>query len=165
MPFRTAHPSSDQLEDRAMPAKTKVQPINPYLTIKGAADAIAFYRKAFGAKEDQRMAAPDGKRVMHAALTINGGTVMLSDEFPDHGGPAAPSAAKPAPVAIAIQCAKPAEVDATFRRAMDAGCKSTMEPHDSFWGARFAMLADPFGHRWMLNAPLPAKQAKKEKKK
>jgi uncharacterized glyoxalase superfamily protein PhnB len=138
----------------------KVQPTNPYLTIKGAGKAIDFYKKAFGAKENTRMPAPDGKRVMHADLSINGGTVMLSDEFPDHGGPAAPTPAKPAPVAIAIHYAKPAEVDATFRRAVEAGCKSTMEPQDTFWDARFAMLNDPFGHRWMLNAPLPKKKKK-----
>ena len=141
-----------------MVAKPKVQPLNPYLTVKGAADAIAFYQKAFGAKENQRMPAQDGKRVMHAELSINGGTLMLSDEFAEHGGPSAPSAAKPAPVAIALQYAKPADVDATFSRAVEAGCRSTMEPSDTFWDARFAMLADPFGHRWMLNAPLPKKK-------
>ena len=144
-----------------MAPKAKVQPTNPYLTVKGAVDAIAFYQKAFGAKENQRMLHPDSKRVIHADLTINGGTVMLSDEFPehpDHGGPRAPSAAKPAPVATAIQYAKPAEVDATFRRAVEAGCKSAMETQDTFWEARFAMLNDPFGHRWMLNAPLPKKK-------
>jgi uncharacterized glyoxalase superfamily protein PhnB len=137
----------------------KMQPTNPYLTVKGAANAIAFYKKAFGAKEKVRMPADDGKRLMHADLDINGGTVMLSDEFPEYGGPAAPTASKPPPVAIAIQYARPAEVDATFRRAMDAGCKSTMEPQDTFWDARFAMLIDPFGHRWMLNAPLPKRKA------
>jgi PhnB protein len=136
----------------------KVQPTNPYLTVKGAADAIAFYKKAFGAKEVTRMPAQDGKRLMHAALTINGGTVMLSDEFREHGGPAAPSPTKPAPVAIVIQYAKPPQVDATYRRAVEAGCKSTMEPQDTFWEARFATLIDPFGHSWMLNAPQPKKK-------
>jgi len=146
-----------------MASKTKVQPINPYLTVKGAADAIAFYQKAFAAKENHRMAAQDGKRLMHADLSINGGTVMLSDEFLDHGGYPAPTKAKPAPVAVCIQYTKPAEVDATFRRAVAAGCKSTMEPQDTFWEARFAMLIDPFGHRWMLNAPLPKKAPPKKK--
>jgi PhnB protein len=147
-----------------MPTKTKVQPTNPYLTVKGAADAIDFYKKAFGAKEAARMPAQDGKRLMHAAVTINGGTVMLSDEFPEfgQGGPSAPTAAKPAPVATVIHFAKPAEVDATFKRAMDAGCKSTMAPEDTFWEARFAMLSDPFGHRWMLNAPLPKKKGNRK---
>lgn len=147
-----------------MPTRTKMQPTNPYLTVKGAADAIAFYQKAFGARENTRMAARDGKRLMHAELSINGGTVMLADEFSDHGGPDAPSVAKPAPVAVAIHYAKPAEVDATFRRAVEAGCKSAMEPQDTFWEARFAMLSDPFGHRWMLNAPLPKKKAPAKKK-
>jgi PhnB protein len=112
------------------------------------------------------MPAEDGKRLMHADLSINGGSVMLSDEFLEYGGPPAPTPAKPSPVAIAIQFAKPAEVDATFKRASEAGCKSTMEPQDTFWDARFAMLIDPFGHRWMLNAPLPKKKpAKKPSKK
>lgn len=136
----------------------KTQPTSPYLTVKGAADAIAFYQKAFGAKEKARMPAEDGKRVMHAELAINGGTVMLSDEFPEYGGPPAPSESSPSPVAIAIQFAKPAEVDAAFSRAIDAGCKATMEPEDTFWESRFAMLADPFGHRWLLDAPLPKKK-------
>jgi PhnB protein len=150
-----------------MPAKTPSQPTSPYLTIKGADAAIALYQKAFGAKVRGRMAAEDGKRVMHADLAINGGTVLLCDEFPEHGGPPAPSAANPSPVAVTLQFAKPDQVDATFQRAVDAGCTATMEPSDTFWEARFAMLTDPFGHRWMLNAPLPAKKksAKKQAKK
>jgi PhnB protein len=147
-----------------MATKPKVQPVNPYLTVKGAADAIAFYKKAFGAKVETRMPAEDGKRLMHAHLTINGGTVMLSDEFSEFGGPPAPSAAKPAPVATAIQLAKPAEVDAIFKRAIAAGGKSTMEPQDTFWEARFATLVDPFGHCWMLNAPLPKRKTPAKKK-
>lgn len=114
------------------------------------------------------MPAQDGKRIMHACLTINGGSVMLSDEFPEfteHGAAAvhAPSKDKPAPVAVALQFAKPAEVDAMYKRAVDAGCHSTLAPEDTFWDARFAMLLDPFGHRWMLNAPLPKKAAAKKK--
>jgi PhnB protein len=149
-----------------MPARTpaKPQPINPYLTVRGATDAIALYQKAFGAKVKQRMQAQDGKRLMHADLTINGGTVLLCDEFPEHGGPPAPSEERPASVAVAIQFGKPAQVDATYQRAVDAGCKSVLEPQDMFWDARFAMLADPFGHRWMLNAPLPKKKAPAKKK-
>jgi PhnB protein len=134
-----------------------MQPIIPYLTVKGAAEAIAFYQKAFGATENARMPAQDGKRLMHASLAINGGTVMLSDEFPEHGGMPGPTRDKPAGVAVAMAFAKPAEVDAMFRRAVDAGAKGTLEPADMFWGDRFAMLLDPFGHRWMLNAPLPQK--------
>jgi PhnB protein len=141
-----------------MDDQARMHPITPYLTVKGAADAIAFYQKAFGAKENTpRMPAQDGKRLMHAELAINGGTVMLSDEFLEHDGVPAPSKDRPAAVAVAIHYGTPAEVDATFRRAVEAGCKGTMEPQDTFWDARFAMLNDPFGHRWMLNAPLPKK--------
>lgn len=126
----------------------------PYLTVKGGAEAIAFYQKAFGATENTRMAAQDGKRLMHASLTIHGGTVMLSDEFPEHGGPPAPTLSNPAGVAVAVVLDTPAAVDEIYHQALAAGATRIMEPADMFWGDRFAMLFDPFGHRWMLTAPL-----------
>jgi PhnB protein len=137
-----------------------IPPVTPYLTIKGASDAIAFYQKAFGATENTRMPAQDGRRLMHADITINGGRILLSDEFPEHaehGAVHAPSDDNLAGVAIALHYGTPAEVDVTFRRASEAGCKTIMAPADMFWDARFAMLRCPFGHRWMLNAPLPQK--------
>lgn len=137
-----------------MDSTDKMPRITPYLTIKGAAEAIAFYQRAFDAKENSRMPAQDGKRLMHADLTINGGRVLLCDEFPEHDSVNAPSKDSRSPVAVALHYDKPADVDAVYRRAVEAGCKSTMEPQDTFWQARFAMLDDPFGHRWMLNAPL-----------
>ncbi len=136
-------------------------PITPYLTVRGAAEAIEFYKKAFDATENMRMPAEDGKRLMHADISVNGGRILMSDEFPDYceqdAAVVAPTAERPAGVAIAIQYANPADVDATFARAINAGCKPTQEPADMFWNARFAMLRDPYGHRWMLNAPLPPK--------
>ena len=69
----------------------------------------------------------------------------------------APSKDNPTAVAVVIHFGTPAEVDATFHSAVDAGCTATTEPQDMFWDARFATLTDPFGHRWMLNAPLPKK--------
>ena len=133
------------------------QPITPYLTVRGAADAIVLYSKAFGAIENTRLPAQDGKRLMHAELAINGGIVMLSDEFPEFSEHCAlaPSPERPAGVAVSITYGAPAEVDATFRRAVDAGCKSTLEPQDMFFGMRSATLDDPLGHRWLLAAPLP----------
>ncbi len=150
-----------------MATKPKMQPTNPYLTVKGAADAIAFYQKAFAAKEIARMPAQDGKRVMHAELSFNGGSrhAVRRVSGVRRGGCAARAPKdKPASVATAIHFAKPAEVDATFGRAVEAGCTSTMEPQDTFWEARFAVLVDPFGHRWMLNAPLPKKKVPAKKK-
>jgi PhnB protein len=130
------------------------QSVTPYLTVKGAAEAIAFYQKAFGATENMRMPAQDGQRLLHADLSLNGGQVFLSDEFSDQGGPAAPQADRPSPMAVSLAFDKPAQVDATFAQAVSAGARSLMEPADQFWGARFAMITDPFGYRWMLNAPL-----------
>ena len=100
---------------------------------------------------------------MHADITINGSRILMSDEFPEHGeehGAAvrAPTSKNLAGVAIALHYTKPAQVDAAFKRAVDAGCKSVAEPADMFWEARFAMLHDPFGHRWLMNAPLAKKK-------
>lgn len=135
--------------------------LNPYLTIQdNAAKAIEFYGKAFGATEAHRMPAEDGKRVMHAELNINGAIVMLADNFPEYcqdGTVRFPDFENPIASSIALHFKSAGEVDAAYKRASDAGCKSVMAPEDTFWNARFAVVADPFGHRWMMNAPLPAK--------
>jgi PhnB protein len=130
------------------------QTIVPYLTVKDGAGAIAFYQKAFDATENMRMPTEDGKRLMHASLAIKGGTLFLSDEFPEYSGAPAPKAGEKPSVAVALALNAPADVDATFKQAVGAGATATMEPEDAFWGDRFAMLQDPYGHRWMLTAPL-----------
>jgi PhnB protein len=138
-----------------------MQVIVPYLTMKNAAAAIDFYKKAFGAKENGRAPAEDGKRLLHVDLSINGGPIYLMDEFPEHSGDGhavhAPAPDHPSPVSIVVNFDASAEVDAAHRRAVDAGCKSTMEPQDTFWNAHFAMVRDPYGYHWMLSAALPAK--------
>lgn len=131
------------------------QTVIPYLTVNSAADAIAFYQRAFGATEEMRLPEKDGKRIMHAQLNVNGGSVYLSDEFRDHDGPIGPINGPKPPVGVLLQFAAPADVDAIYERAVAAGATGGMAPADQFWGARFAMLTDPFGHRWMFNAPLP----------
>ena len=80
-----------------------MQTIVPYLTVKGASEASAFYQKAFDAKENARHPAEDGKRLMHVALSVHGGDVFLCDEFPEHGGAPAPTKERPAPVQLTIQ--------------------------------------------------------------
>jgi uncharacterized glyoxalase superfamily protein PhnB len=87
------------------------------------------------------------------------------EEYEQDGSTRPPSPKDLAPVAVALHYTKPADVDAAYRRAVKGGCKSIQEPQDMFWNARFAMLSDPFGHRWMMNAPLPAKAPPKKKKK
>ena len=119
--------------------------ITPSLSIDGAADAIDFYKRAFGAKERVRMDAPDGK-IGHAELEIGDSLVMLADPFPQ-------ATAKPptelggTAVGLFLYVE---DVDALHKRATDAGATSTMEPEDQFWGDRFASVVDPYGHHWQI---------------
>jgi len=92
---------------------------------------------------------------MHAAIAINGGSVFLSDEFVEYDGGSAPREGQIPPIAVALNFQSPAEVDAIFKKAVEGGAQGITEPRDEFWGARFAVVADPFGHRWLLNAALP----------
>jgi PhnB protein len=118
--------------------------VTPYLTVKGAGQAIEFYKRAFGAQEVERMAGPDGKSVMHAELKIGDSIVMLSDEFPQMGT-RSPQTLGGSSGYLFLYVS---DVDAAFKRAVDAGAKATMPPADMFWGDRFAKVSDPFGHEW-----------------
>jgi len=140
-----------------MPEQIKMPPITPYLTVKGANEAIEFYKKAFGAVENARLAHDDGKRLMHAEIALHGSVVLLSDEFPEYSELKAPATDLSSPVAVALHFEKPADLDAAFKRAAEAGATKVTEPADMFWGGRFAALADPFNHRWLMHAPLPPK--------
>jgi PhnB protein len=132
----------------AIPAPSADTKLMPHLVCKGAAEAIEFYKKAFGAEEMMRLPTPDG-RLMHAAVMIGGNVVMLVDEFRDAGGNAnaAPATLGGTPVTLHLQVS---DVDALFKRATAAGAKSVMEPAEMFWGDRYGVVEDPFGHRWSL---------------
>lgn len=119
--------------------------VTPHLVCEGAAAAIAFYKKAFGAQEIARLPGRDGK-LMHAHLTINGASVMLVDDFPDWGS-LGPRALKGSPVTIHLYVD---DVDAVVARAVDAGAQVTMPVADQFWGDRYGRLEDPFGHQWSI---------------
>ena len=119
--------------------------VTPHLVCAGAADAIAFYEKAFGAVETVRLPGPQGK-IMHAAVRIGDSTVMLADEFPDFGS-FGPKALKGSPVVIHLYVDNADEFAA---RAVAAGAKTTMPVSDAFWGDRYGQLEDPFGHRWSI---------------
>jgi len=119
--------------------------ITPHLICAGAAEAIAFYKKAFGALELNRLPAPDGK-LLHAMLRIGDSSLMLVDEMPQHGS-LGPKSLKGSPVTIHLYVD---DVDATFARAQNAGAKVTMPVTDMFWGDRYGQLEDPFGHRWSV---------------
>jgi len=119
--------------------------VTPHLTCGGAADAIEFYKRAFGAVELTRLPGPGGK-LLHAMIRIDDSNVMLVDEFPAHGS-FGPKAMKGSPVTLHLYVD---DVDAVFRRAVDAGAKVTMPVADMFWGDRYGRLEDPFGHQWSV---------------
>jgi uncharacterized glyoxalase superfamily protein PhnB len=117
----------------------------PHLVCAGASKAIAFYKKAFGATEMMRLPGKDG-RLIHAAVEINGGTVMLVDEMPEWGA-LSPKSLKGTPVTVHLYVD---DVDAVFKRAVKAGATPVMAVADTFWGDRYGVLEDPFGHRWSI---------------
>ena len=123
-----------------------LHPVAPHLVCRGAAEAIAFYKKAFGAVETMRLPGPDGK-LIHAALELNGGTVMLTDEAPQWGS-LSPLSLKGSPVTIHLNVA---DTDAVIKRAVDAGATLKMPAADMFWGDRYGQITDPFGHNWSIS--------------
>jgi uncharacterized glyoxalase superfamily protein PhnB len=117
----------------------------PHITVKGAAQAIDFYKQAFAAEEVARHQSPDG-RIMHASLKIGDSFLMLNDEFPGYGGAGAPQGGKQ-PFLLHINSQ---DVNSEFERAVKAGAKVTMPLKDQFWGDRYGQLEDPFGHTWSM---------------
>jgi PhnB protein len=128
-----------------------ISPLSPHLFVSNAAAAIDFYKQAFGAEELARHAAPDGKRLMHAALLVNGTTLMLCDDFPEYRGGkgSTPEAIGGSPVILHLQVK---DADAAFNQAVAAGAKVAMPIADQFWGDRYGQITDPFGHTWSIGA-------------
>ena len=132
-------------------------PVAPYLTVSPAVGAVAFYTAAFDAKQKALMPAIDGLRIMHCELEINGGVIFLSDAFLEFGKARSPLPGEPVTMSVSLEFAMAEEVDATFARATKLGAVGEVTPTHSFWGTRTAILRDPFGHRWIMNAPLSQK--------
>ncbi|MGA3302174.1 MAG: VOC family protein [Methylovirgula sp.] len=128
--------------------------VAPYLTVSPALAAIAFYTAVFGAEQKALMPALDGMRIMHCELLVNGGSIMLADAFPEFGNTRIPIPGEPVFMSVSLEFAGPEKVDETYERALTLGAKSEARPMTSFWGTRLATFRDPFGHRWILNAPL-----------
>lgn len=134
-----------------MPAKVKPVPdgyhtITPYLSIKGAAAAIDFYKKAFGATEVMRMAQPDG-RIGHAELQVGDSRVMLADEAPDMDF-RSPQAIGATPVHLHMYVD---DADAVVSQAVGAGARVVRPVQDQFYGDRSGTVADPYGHVWYVS--------------
>lgn len=128
----------------------------PYMTISNAAAAIDFYKKAFGAVELARHTAPNSDKLMHASLSINGGVLMMSDDFSaSMGGKSqTPEALGGSPVTFHLQVKN---ADAVWAQAVAAGAEVTMPLADQFWGDRYGQLKDPFGHRWSIGQSVAKK--------
>jgi PhnB protein len=119
--------------------------ITPHLVCAGAAEAIEFYKKAFGAEELGRLPMPNGK-LAHAMIRIGDSIVMLNDEFPEMGA-VSPVALKGSPVTLHLYVEN---ADAQFDRAVAAGATVRMPIADMFWGDRYGVVQDPFGHQWSI---------------
>jgi PhnB protein len=133
---------------QAAAKRAALQPVTPHLVCAGAADAIEFYKKAFGATEMMRLPGKDGK-LMHGAVQINGAMVMLVDEMPEWGVQS-PKSLNGTPVTIHLYVD---DVDAFFAHAVEAGATVKMPPADMFWGDRYGVITDPFGHSWSIATP------------
>jgi PhnB protein len=122
-----------------------IHEVYPYLRIKGAAAAIEFYKKAFGATEKFRLTEPSG-RVGHAELELGAFTIMLSDEYPEMGiiGPKSIGGTS---VSLHLHVD---DADALIRRAVEAGAELVRPPEDAFYGERGGTVRDPFGHEWLI---------------
>ena len=123
----------------------------PEITSSDARAAIAFYQRAFGAKDLGTHTTPDGSKVMHGALEINGAVVFVVDDFPDHNQGKARSAKAlgGSPVTIHLNCA---DVQASWDRAVGAGATVLLPLAKQFWGDTYGVLEDPFGQRWSMSA-------------
>lgn len=120
-------------------------PLSPHIVCEGAAAAIDWYRRIFGAEELVRMPRSDG-RIMHAALRFAGSTLMLMDADPSCGV-VSPQALGGSPVTLHLYVA---DVDGVIADAVDAGARVVMPAADMFWGDRYGVIEDPFGHRWSV---------------
>src|SRR5258706_11286925 len=123
--------------------------VTPHLVVRNVAAAIDFYKKAFGAVERVRMPGPDGK-VIHAELQIGDSRIFLNDEFPDVGA-VSPLGFKGTAVTLHLYVQ---DADTQFKQAVDAGAAVVMPLADQFWGDRYGLVKDPFGHQWSIGSPM-----------
>jgi uncharacterized glyoxalase superfamily protein PhnB len=122
------------------------QTVTAALTVRNGAEAIEFYKRAFGAEEIMRVPGPDGKSLMHAEIRVGNSRIMLGDESPAMGCLAPVTLGGPGG---SLYVYVP-DVDAAFKRAVAAGAKVLMPVTDMFYGDRFGQVEDPSGHRWGL---------------
>jgi len=123
--------------------------VTPFMTVKDCARAIEFYKQAFGAEERGIAKDPSGK-VMHAEIKIGDSVIMMADEFPDFGA-LSPESVGGSSMGLHIYVT---DVDGAFARAVKAGAKVEMPVMDQFWGDRYGLVVDPYGHKWSIATTL-----------
>ena len=131
----------------AKPIPEGYHSITPYLVVKDAAQAIEFYRRAFGAQEIERIPGPGGRGVMHAEIKIGDSPFMITDEFPEFPEWRGPQARGGTPVHIYLYVD---DADRLFRQAIAAGAKELLPIQDQWYGDRSGGITDPFGHVWYI---------------
>ncbi|MHC5109944.1 MAG: VOC family protein [Planctomycetota bacterium] len=131
----------------ASPVPEGFTTVTPHLVVKGASDAIEFYKKAFNAEEICRMPGPDGNSVMHAEIKIGNAMLMIVDEMPMMERWVSPARLNGTTVGL---CMYVEDADAAFKKAVDAGAEESMKPMDTFWGDRYSKVTDPYGHEWEI---------------
>jgi uncharacterized glyoxalase superfamily protein PhnB len=119
--------------------------ITPQIAVKGVASAIDWYTKALGAHELLRSAAPDGQSIMHSELLLGDSRFFVVDEFPESMQSPATLGGTSVTLHLYVR-----DVDSLFNRAVEAGASVLMPVADQFWGDRYGILRDPFGHRWSI---------------
>ena len=120
--------------------------LTAHLIVEGAADAMDFYKRAFGAQEIGRAPMPDGKKLMHGLMKVGDSMLMLVDAFEEFGA-RGPKALGGSPVTLHFYTTN---ADKAFQRALDAGCTVATPLADMFWGDRYGKVKDPFGHEWSI---------------
>ncbi len=130
---------------KVKPIPEGMHSVTPHLICAGAAEAIEFYKKAFGAVEASRLPGPGGK-IMHAQIRIGDSAIMLMDEQPEWGA-LGPRTLKGTPVTVHLYVE---DADALVARAVKAGARVIMPVGDQFWGDRYGAVEDPFGHHWSI---------------
>lgn len=134
------------------PGGVSMAGVIPYINVEGANAAAAFYQLAFGAREVHRMPAEDGVRLLHCHLEINGGSLMVSDTFPEYGYDLQPSHSFTMQLVVA-------DVDRWWNRAVQAGCTIKQPLELAFWGDKYGTLVDPYGIHWAMSQPAPRTDA------
>ncbi|WP_422929071.1 VOC family protein [Singulisphaera sp. PoT] len=134
------------MSDSNKPADVHYEGVIPHLVCDGCAEALEYYKKAFGAQEMCRMNDPRGEKIMHAAIMIGKNMIFLNDDFPEYCGKASsPKALNGTPVTLHRYVT---DCDAALNQAVEAGGTITMPAADMFWGDRYGIVTDPFGHNW-----------------